>query len=106
MLLVDPFAPLDGSTGRPKLATVAAALLKAKRAGQLPSAFGEIALPGIEDEPMINTSTEDSTACTNNQSPQQNNVNGIQAKSSKAAQQGGQPKAQGQQPLRLVLAIC
>ena len=37
---VNPFKP------QPKLAQVAAALLKAKREGQLPSAFGDITLPG------------------------------------------------------------
>ena len=41
---------LTGRAERPKLAQVAAALLKAKREGQLPSAFGDITLPGTNLE--------------------------------------------------------
>ena len=39
---------MQALTGKPKLAEVAAALLKAKREGQLPSAFGDITLPGTQ----------------------------------------------------------
>lgn len=81
-------------------------MLKAKRAGNLPSAFGQVTLPGIDDE--ISTSP-DSTAISNHdtQLPQRNE-NGIQGKISpkvSVASQGGQSKPQGQQPLRSVHTI-
>ena len=78
--IVDPFAttPGDGS-GKAKLATVAAALLKAKKSGQLPSAFGDIVLPGLDDE---DTAGADGNLNSNNdtQPLPQRNENGIQGK--------------------------
>jgi len=101
---VDPFAttPGDGS-GKAKLATVAAALLKAKKSGQLPSAFGDIVLPGLDDE---DAAGPDGNLNSNNdtQPLPQRNENGIQGKNPNpklsVTSQGGGKQPGGQQPLR------
>ena len=101
---------VTGATGlppKPKLADVAAALLKAKRAGQLPSAFGEMMLPGIDDE--LSTSDVDATAISNHVThAPSSGANGIQTQTlpkTSIGSQSGQSKQQGQQPLRSVHAI-
>ena len=53
--------PPGSSAQQPKLAQVAAQLLKAKREGQLPSAFGDITLPGTK-LPEVNGSAQTETA--------------------------------------------
>ena len=106
--IVDPFAatPGDGS-GKAKLATVAAALLKAKKSGQLPSAFGDIVLPGLDDEDAGNDGTVNANHDT--QTIPQRNENGIQGKKPSpkvsVASQGGGKQPGGQQPLRSVHVI-
>ena len=50
---------MQALTGKPKLAEVAAALLKAKREGQLPSAFGDITLPGTQLPLALRTQREE-----------------------------------------------
>ena len=79
-------------------------MLKAKKSGQLPSAFGEIILPGINDDL---DDGPDSTAISNNDTQQlpKRNENGIQGqkpspKVSVTSQSGAKPG--GQQPLRSV----
>ena len=107
--IVDPFAttPGDGS-GKAKLATVAAALLKAKKSGQLPSAFGDIVLPGLDDE---DAAGPDGNLNSNNdtQPLPQRNENGIQGKNPNpklsVTSQGGGKQPGGQQPLRSVHVI-
>ena len=82
-------------------------MLKAKRAGQLPTAFGkDIVLPGLNDDIDDGIASPDNTAISNHdtQLPRRNE-NGIQGKLSpkvSVTSQGGQSKPQGQQPLRSV----
>ena len=78
-------------------------MLKAKRDGQLPSAFGQVTLPGIDDE--ISTSPDTNAISNHDTQLPQRNENGIQGKISpkvSVTSQGGQSKPQGQQPLRSV----
>ena len=81
-------------------------MLKAKRDGQLPSAFGEITLPGLDDD--VATSPDSSAISNNDTQLPQRNENGIQAKITpkvSVTSQGGQSKPQGQQPLRSVKTL-
>ena len=83
-------------------------MLKAKKSGQLPSAFGEIILPGIDDDTF--NDGQDSTAISNHDTQKlpKRNENGMQGKNpspkvSVTSQSGAKPNQPGgQQPLRSV----
>ena len=83
-------------------------MLKAKKSGQLPSAFGDIVLPGLDDE---DTAGADGNLNSNNdtQPLPQRNENGIQGKNPNpklsVTSQGGGKQSGGQQPLRSVHVI-
>ena len=95
----------SGVTAQPKLSAVAATLLKAKRAGQLPSAFGQITLPGTAEEISSNP---DPAVISNNVThlpPSGANGHPSPKSSSAAGPQTGPSKQQGQpgqQPSRSV----
>ena len=79
-------------------------MLKAKKSGQLPSAFGDIVLPGLDDEDAGNDGTANANHDT--QTIPQRNENGIQGKNTNpklsVTSQGGGKQPGGQQPLRSV----